>query len=286
MKNVRVAAVTIVRNSDFFLRKWRSHYGSLFGSDHLYVIHDGVLDQSDPAFMPNDIQHEFRRSRKNFDMEAAEFQSKLCNKLLNDYDIVIRTDVDELLTVDPLHGGWSDVYEECFQSGYVYSLGLDVVHRDDIEPSFDLTNSIFSQREHGILSPGFSKPHIISQPVRWTSACHTVFDKDLIVSKSSVMLHIGLFDRDQYLQCIEERGDLDHRSRKSYSDSRSKRFRALQKASYTDYDIARDLLLQNLTIRVSEDRELVAHVVSKLDGNHSLRGGYAVRVPERLKLSL
>ena len=41
MKTKRVAALTMVRNDDFYLRKWTAYYGRELGEEHLYIYLDG-----------------------------------------------------------------------------------------------------------------------------------------------------------------------------------------------------------------------------------------------------
>ena len=45
----RIAAITMVRNDDFFLSKWVGYYGRQLGKENLHVIFDG-LDQKVPEF--------------------------------------------------------------------------------------------------------------------------------------------------------------------------------------------------------------------------------------------
>ena len=38
MKTKRVAALTMVRNDDFYLRRWTAYYGRELGEEHLYIL--------------------------------------------------------------------------------------------------------------------------------------------------------------------------------------------------------------------------------------------------------
>ena len=40
----KIAALTMVRNDDFYLRKWVEYYGAQLGKENLYIYFDG-LDQ-------------------------------------------------------------------------------------------------------------------------------------------------------------------------------------------------------------------------------------------------
>ena len=47
--NKRIAAITMVRNDDFFLHKWVDYYGAQLGRENLYVYFDGE-DQEIPSY--------------------------------------------------------------------------------------------------------------------------------------------------------------------------------------------------------------------------------------------
>ena len=46
---MRIAALTMVRNDDFFLERWIGYYGKVLGRENLYVFFDGK-DQTVPEF--------------------------------------------------------------------------------------------------------------------------------------------------------------------------------------------------------------------------------------------
>ena len=48
-KTKRIAAVTMVRDDQFFLEKWVKYYGSHIGDENLYIIFDGE-DQKIPDY--------------------------------------------------------------------------------------------------------------------------------------------------------------------------------------------------------------------------------------------
>ena len=102
----RIAALTMVRNDEFFLRKWVEYYGSQLGKSNLYVFFDG-LDQRIPDFCDgvntmavNHIEGNVREA----DRGRIDFLSQRAAELFGKYDMVIGTDVDEFLVVDPRLG--------------------------------------------------------------------------------------------------------------------------------------------------------------------------------------
>ena len=47
----RICAITMVRNDEFYLRKWTAYYGAQLGEENLYVYLDGK-DQPLPDWCP------------------------------------------------------------------------------------------------------------------------------------------------------------------------------------------------------------------------------------------
>ena len=45
----KIAALTMVRNDDFYLRKWVEYYGAQLGRENLYIFFDGT-DQTIAPF--------------------------------------------------------------------------------------------------------------------------------------------------------------------------------------------------------------------------------------------
>ena len=96
----------MVRNDEFFLRKWVAYYGAELGRENLYVYLDGT-DQPLPDWCPE--VNVMARERVPGLVAAADrgridFLSSQAADLLDRYDMVIGTDVDEFLVVDPALG--------------------------------------------------------------------------------------------------------------------------------------------------------------------------------------
>ena len=56
----KIAALTMVRNDDFYLRKWVEYYGAQLGRENLYIWFDGT-DQTIGDFCagtPEDLKKE------------------------------------------------------------------------------------------------------------------------------------------------------------------------------------------------------------------------------------
>ena len=103
----KIAALTMVRNDDFFLRKWVEYYGAQLGKENLYIFFDGT-DQVIAPFCEG--THAELHEKIGLHVVSAEkgrlrFLSEQAAALLErGYDLVIGVDADEFIVVDPKLG--------------------------------------------------------------------------------------------------------------------------------------------------------------------------------------
>ena len=134
MKNI--CALTMVRNDEFFLKRWVDYYSAQLGPANLYVYFDGE-DQVVPDFCAG--INVCVRPRTPGQVAAADrgridFLSGQAADLLKRYDMVIGTDVDEFLVVDPTLGVSLVEYLSSLSPRTSYSgLGVDVGQHLDRE---------------------------------------------------------------------------------------------------------------------------------------------------------
>ena len=95
----KICALTMVRNDEFYLRKWVAYYGAELGYENLYVFLDGK-DQEIPDWCPG-VHVEAVDKIPGQVVEAEkgrlDFLSSTAARLLEKYDLVIGTDADEFL---------------------------------------------------------------------------------------------------------------------------------------------------------------------------------------------
>ena len=104
----KIAAITMVRNDDFYLRKWVAYYSrELGGKQHLYIYFDG-LDQEIAPFCEG--THAQAVEKIGTHVVSAEkgrlkfLSEKAAVLLAEGYDLVIGVDADEFVIVDPKLG--------------------------------------------------------------------------------------------------------------------------------------------------------------------------------------
>jgi hypothetical protein len=165
-----IAAITMAYNESAFLPIWLSHYGSALGHANLFVIDDGSTDGS---ASDRDSYNYLRKERSVFDEDdRALLISEFHKQLLNVYDIVIYTDVDELIVVDPKLGVSLAGYLARDDFDYKTTVGFNVLHDVKSEPSISLDRPLFAQRRYVQFSIGYCKPAVSKVPMNWGAGFH------------------------------------------------------------------------------------------------------------------
>ncbi len=197
VKRKRICAVTMVRNDEFFLRRWTAYYGKELGPENLFVFLDG-MDQPLPDWCPG--VNVVAKERVPGQVAAADrgridFISEQAAGLLQSYDMVIGTDVDEFLVVDPaLNVTLADFLSSLPEKTSFSGLGIDVGQHTGLENELDASKSFLLQRHHAVLSTRYSKASVITRPVRWGSGFHRIRNGNFHIVKDLYLFHFGCVD--------------------------------------------------------------------------------------------
>ena len=194
----RIAALTMVRNDDFYLRKWTAWYGSQIGEENLYIYLDGT-DQPLPDWCPKahvtaveKIPGQVVKAEKT----RLKFLSEAAAQFFKQgYDLVIGTDADEFLVVDPKRGQTlaeylSDAKIDVCLSG----LGVDVGQNLNEEGDIREDEPFLSQRHYAHLCTRYTKPSVLAGPYTWGSGFHRVKGHNFHIGKDLFLFHFGYFD--------------------------------------------------------------------------------------------
>lgn len=202
----RIAAITMVRNDEFYLRRWVEYYGRELGKENLYIFFDGT-DQRIPDFCEGTTTRLRERNPQHVvkaEKDRLGFLSEQAAVLFNQkgYDLVIGTDADEFLVVDPNVGQSLAEYLSGLKiRTSVSALGIDVGQHLEKEGVLDGSKPFLAQRHHAYICSRYTKPSTISRPVRWGSGFHRVKGHDLHIDKNLFLFHFGSID----LKMIEDR---------------------------------------------------------------------------------
>lgn len=236
----RIAVMTMVRNDDFFLRKWVEYYGRQFGKENLFVYLDG-LDQLIPSFCEGTNVHSVEKIGNQ--VVAAEkgrlrFLSGKAADLLSDgCDIVIGVDADEYIIVDPKRGiSLAEYISERKITTSLSALGLDFGQKLGEESELNHESPFLSQRKYAQIGTRYTKPAVITRPVVWGSGFHRVKGHNFHIAPDLYLLHFGYSDK----KIIEDRfGDKDRISQGwgKHIGKRSRTIRYVTEMKARDFDL-------------------------------------------------
>ncbi|MEO1564153.1 MAG: glycosyltransferase family 2 protein [Pseudomonadota bacterium] len=200
-----LAAVTMVRGDMFFLRHWVKYYGNMLGRKACYVITHGFDPElEDIADGCNILCIPFRAD-PNFDVQRWRLINNVVHGLLSYYSYVVVGDVDEVVVTDP------DMYGSLFEfvaTGPAYDaitpIGLEPCHLVDDEPEPIKTHILGPRR---FVRPiwKYSKPAILSQPVKLSRGGHFAKSDTFHVPDGLYLLHLKHCDFSEYSAAMDRR---------------------------------------------------------------------------------
>lgn len=189
----------MLRNDNFFLKKWVEYYGAQLGRENLRIFFDGD-DQLVPDFCAGlhvELKPRIAGKVVKNDKGRVEFLSSAASSLMKNesYDMVIGTDVDEFLIVDPKVGMTLPQYLSTLDiRTSVSGLGVDVGQHLDKEFVIDPEQPFLSQRKYAYLCSRYTKSTVIASPVRWGSGFHRVKWHNYTIDKNLFLFHFGSID--------------------------------------------------------------------------------------------
>lgn len=188
----------MVRNDDFYLRKWTAYYGAELGEENLYIFLDGT-DQKIPDWCPKahitaveKIPGQVVEAEKG----RLDLLSSTAARLLSEgYDLVIGTDADEFLIVDPKRGESLSEYLSKAKINYSLSgLGIDVGQHLGEEGPIREDEPFLSQRHYAHIGTRYTKPSVLARPCRWGRGFHRIKGHNFHIGKDLFLFHFGYFD--------------------------------------------------------------------------------------------
>lgn len=236
----KIAALTMVRNDDFYLRKWVEYYGGQLGKENLYIYFDGT-DQIIAPFCDgtNAFLHEKIGTHVvSAEKERLKFLSERAAELLGKgYDLVIGVDADEFLVVDPkCSKSLVEFLSERRIDVSLSGLGLDFGQKLGEEADIVEGSTFISQRHYAQIGTRYTKPSVLAKPCRWGSGFHRVKGHNFHIAKGLYLFHFGYFDKKR----LEDRFSDKDRLAQGWGKHMAKRARTIRYATNLpalDFDV-------------------------------------------------
>lgn len=207
------ALITIVNNESFFLPLWLNYYSQFFAERDIYVIDnessDGSLDGGGFCRIPAahaGVDHAW----------MVQTVQDLQRDLLERYDIVVFTDVDEFITPSPRVGTLGG-YLDRFDEKWVNCLGYEILHQPGTEAPLDCSRPILQQRHHWFANDGYSKAAIATTPLTWRPGFHGRADFHFNLDPDLRLIHLHRVDYDA---CLTRHRTRSARPWRTYDEAR------------------------------------------------------------------
>jgi len=188
----RRAVMTIVRNEPVFLSIWLRYYSRFFSPGDIYVLDHGSTDgsTSGAGFVRIPVTHEtVDTAWMTRTVQAHQ------HELMERYDVVLVTDVDEIVAPSPSLGSLRD-YIDRFDEDFVNCLGYEVIHQANVEPPYDPHHPILGQRGYWYPNDAYGKPALATVPLEWEPGFHARTDGRVQWDPDLRLIHLHRMDYD------------------------------------------------------------------------------------------
>lgn len=203
-----VAVLTMARDEGHMLRRWVDHYARQVGRGHLLVLDDGSVDGSTDEADCAVMRLPGLRAPHGFNRARLSLVSRLAAGLLESYDVVVFTDVDEFLVPDPARHDDLVSYLAARPDDEVLApVALNVLHHTGVDEPLRDDRPVLGQRTLAKLSPVMCKPSIKRKPRRWCANTHGIRGP-YRVDPELAMFHLKFADRDALRAVAEHRQEL------------------------------------------------------------------------------
>jgi Methyltransferase domain len=188
----RRAFLTMVANESVFLPIWLRYYAQFAGPEDLYVIDHDSIDGSTSG--PGFVRLPAHRRQTDWAW-ITQVVAGHQRRLLAEYDVVVYTDVDEIVLPDPEFGDLAR-YLDDFDADFVTCRGWEVLHDPTTEAAYDASRLVLDQRGWWYPNPAYSKPAVSSTPSPWTGGFHARTDGAVNDDPRLFLLHLHRMDFD------------------------------------------------------------------------------------------
>ena len=271
-----IAVLTMVHNEAALLRTWLGHYLPQFGAENIYVMTHGRLPEIEGQLQG--VTH-IPMPRRNINWKFERTRTALINAytelLLDNYDCVIMTDVDEILFADPALGDLRGLIAAHRDRPVLNAMGLQVAaRRGDAEIS-PKGERLFVARPVFFVDADYCKPSVAFETPAWSRGFHASAHRPHVV-EGLYLAHLKCASlgnaravADARAQSVEGFESIGNEARQRWWTKGDRMCRWMSKAASTRPLV--DLDTQAAAIRA----ELAAHP----EENRGGRAGFSLRLP-------
>jgi hypothetical protein len=186
------ALITIVHNEPVFLPIWLRYYSRFFAPEDIFVLDN----DSAPGTLPEAGFVRIPASHDTVDHTwMVRTVERLQHELIERYDMVLVTDVDEIVAPHPRCGDLGG-YLDDFGEEWVNCIGYELLHQPDREPAIDLSAPILAQRSCWFINGGYDKPALATTPMHWRPGFHGRQDFGMRFDPDLRLIHLHRMDYD------------------------------------------------------------------------------------------
>lgn len=191
----RRAVQTMVHNESVFLPIWLRYYSRFFAPEDIYVLDNESTDDSTAGggFVRTGVAHD--RVDHTWMVRTLEAHQ---HELLERYDMVLTTDVDEIVAPLPEWGTLGE-YLDRLDEEFITCLGYEILHMKDIEGPFRPDRPVLEQRGYWFANAAYDKPALATVPMRWKPGFHQRGDEQLALDPDLYLIHLHRMDYDTCL---------------------------------------------------------------------------------------
>jgi Glycosyl transferase family 2 len=192
----RSAVVTMVHDESVFLPIWLGYYSRFFAPEDIHVLDNDTTDGSTDGggFVRVPVAHDMFDDTWRV-RTVEDYQHDLVER----YDAVLVTDVDEIVVPDPEWGTLGE-YLDRFDEPWVNCLGYELLHMRDREPAFDPARPVLEQRGYWYANDDYDKPALATEPMHWKPGFHRRADDEFTLDPDLRLIHLHRMD---YEVCLE-----------------------------------------------------------------------------------
>lgn len=227
----RIAAITMVRNDDFYLEKWIEYYGAQLGKENLYIFFDGKDQKIAPFCEGTHASLEDKIGTQVIEAEKGRLKflsDKAAALMAAGYDLVIGVDADEIIAVDPKRGqSLAEYLSEARIGTSLSALGLDFGQKLGEEADITSDRPFLNQRHYAQIGTRYTKPSILAKPCVWGSGFHRIKKHNFHIGKDLYLLHFGYFD----MKRLQDRFSDQDRLSQGWGKHMQKRARTIRYAT-------------------------------------------------------